>query len=189
MKFLFIHQNIPGQYVHVAHQLAQAGHEVAFITQPRKCEITGVRKLEYRPALPSSDAHAYVHELESAITNGLAVAGLCEWLASDRFVPDVVIGHNGWGEILYVKDVWPKVPLLGYFEFFYRAKARTLISTLNSRRNRMPHCGCVLATRSTSSASTQPIAAKAPLSGNDRSIRNPISTASQSCTKGSIRHW
>jgi len=32
-----------------------------------------------------------------------------------------VIGHNGWGEILYVKDVWPQIPLLGYFEFFYRA--------------------------------------------------------------------
>jgi glycosyltransferase involved in cell wall biosynthesis len=32
-----------------------------------------------------------------------------------------VIGHNGWGEILYVKDVWPQTPLLGYFEFFYRA--------------------------------------------------------------------
>jgi glycosyltransferase involved in cell wall biosynthesis len=122
MKFLFIHQNIPGQYVHVARHLAQGGHEVAFITQPRNIEIAGVRKLEYRPAPPSADAHAYVHELESAVTNGLAVARLCEWLARDRFVPDVVIGHNGWGEILYVKDVWPKVPLLGYFEFFYRAQ-------------------------------------------------------------------
>src|SRR5205823_950113 len=34
----------------------------------------------------------------------------------------IVIGHNGWGEILHVKDVWPQVPLLGYFEFFYRPR-------------------------------------------------------------------
>jgi glycosyltransferase involved in cell wall biosynthesis len=122
MKFLFIHQNMPGQYVHAARYLAQAGHEVTFITQPRRAEIAGVRKLEYRPTMPASNAHAYVCELENAIANGLAVAGLCEWLARDGFAPDLVIGHNGWGEILYVKDVWPVVPLLGYFEFFYRAQ-------------------------------------------------------------------
>jgi glycosyltransferase involved in cell wall biosynthesis len=52
----------------------------------------------------------------------LAVARLCEWLKRDGFTPDIVIGHNGWGEILYVKDVWPHTPLLGYFEFFYRAR-------------------------------------------------------------------
>jgi glycosyltransferase involved in cell wall biosynthesis len=122
MRFLFIHQNMPGQFVHAARYLAQAGHEVAFITQPRSAEITGVRKLEYRPSLPASNAHAYVGELENGVANGLAVAGLCEWLARDGFVPDLVIGHNGWGEILYIKDVWPRVPLLGYFEFFYRAQ-------------------------------------------------------------------
>ena len=43
------------------------------------------------------------------------------WLERDEYVPDIVIGHNGWGEILFIKDVWPQVPLLGYFEFFYRA--------------------------------------------------------------------
>jgi glycosyltransferase involved in cell wall biosynthesis len=121
MKVLFIHQNIPGQYVHAARYLARAGHEVVFITQPRSAEIAGVRKLEYQPA-PPTNAHAYVCELENAVANGLAVARLCEWLGRDGFLPDIVIGHNGWGEILYVKDVWPKVPLLGYFEFFYRAK-------------------------------------------------------------------
>jgi len=121
MKFLFIHQNMPGQYVHIAHHLAKSGHEVSFITQPRAAQIAGVRKLEYEPAMPSGSGDAYTRELEGGVANGLAVARLCEWLARDGFVPDVVIGHNGWGEILFVKDVWPHTPLLGYFEFFYRA--------------------------------------------------------------------
>jgi glycosyltransferase involved in cell wall biosynthesis len=121
MKFLFIHQNFPGQFVHIVRYLAHTGHQVYFITQPRDGEIDGVRKLEYRPDPPPSRGHAYLHELESAVANGLAVARLCEWLTRDGFVPDLVIGHNGWGEILYVKDVWPRTPLLGYFEFFYRA--------------------------------------------------------------------
>jgi glycosyltransferase involved in cell wall biosynthesis len=121
MKVLFIHQNMPGQYVHIARHLAQNGHEVGFITQPRAAQIAGVRKLEYQPAAPAGDGQAYTRELEGGVANGLAVARLCEWLARDGFVPDIVIGHNGWGEILYVKDVWPQIPLLGYFEFFYRA--------------------------------------------------------------------
>jgi glycosyltransferase involved in cell wall biosynthesis len=122
MKFLFIHQNFPGQYVHAARHLAQAGHEVTFITQPRQARIESIRKLEYRPP-PASDgaAHSYLRELENGVANGLEVAKLCHWLDRDGFVPDIVIGHNGWGEILYIKDVWPQVPLLGYFEFFYRA--------------------------------------------------------------------
>jgi hypothetical protein len=93
--------------------LAQSGHEVSFITQPRAAEIAGVRKLKYEPAVPSADAHANTRELENGVMNGAAVARLCEWLARDGFIPGIVIGHNGWGEILYVKDLWPQTPLLG----------------------------------------------------------------------------
>jgi glycosyltransferase involved in cell wall biosynthesis len=122
MKWLFIHQNFPGQYVHVARHLARTGHHVSFITQPRAAQIDGVRKIEYRPRPTSSAMHAYLREPESAVLNGLAVASICRSLDREGFVPDIVIGHNGWGEILYVKDVWPQVPLVGYFEFFYRPR-------------------------------------------------------------------
>jgi glycosyltransferase involved in cell wall biosynthesis len=120
MNCLFIHQNFPGQYVHIARHLAEAGHQVVFLTQPqRKGQIPGVRRLEYRPA-SSSGAHAYLGELDAGVANGLAIAELCETLKRKGFTPDLVIGHNGWGETLYLKDVWPTVPLLAYFEFFYR---------------------------------------------------------------------
>jgi hypothetical protein len=39
-----------------------------------------------------------------------------------RFRPDLTFGHTGWGETLFIKDVWPKTPLLGYFEFYYRGR-------------------------------------------------------------------
>ena len=120
MKFLFVHQNFPGQYLHVVRHLHQTGHAVRFVTQRRDREIEGVETLEYLPLPVSTGVQPYLLDLEANMMNGLAVARLCEGLKRDGFTPDIVIGHTGWGELLFVKDVWPGVPLLGYFEFFYR---------------------------------------------------------------------
>jgi glycosyltransferase involved in cell wall biosynthesis len=30
--------------------------------------------------------------------------------------------HTGWGEALFLKEIFPKAKIVGYFEFFYRAK-------------------------------------------------------------------
>jgi glycosyltransferase involved in cell wall biosynthesis len=122
MNWLFIHQNFPGQYVHLVRYLAGTGHRVVFLTQERDVTMPGVHKIEYQPIRPAADVHPYLRDVETAVHNGLAVHQQCEALAWDGFVPDMVIGHNGWGEILYVKDMWPRVPLLGYFEFFYRPR-------------------------------------------------------------------
>ena len=134
MKVLFIHQNMPGQYVHIARHLAQSGHEVAFITQPRAVHIAGVRKLEYQPAAAFSDGLAYTRELDGGIANGLAVARLCEWLGRDGFVPDIVIGHNGWGEILYIKILWgpsiARVYTLGVVNHASRRNRCSPVSTM-----------------------------------------------------------
>ena len=127
MKLLFIHQTFPGQYPHVIRHLQQAGHTVVFIAQHRDQEIAGIRILQYLPApLPAGAQQSYVGDLESGVMNGLAVSRLCEGLKRDGFTPDIVVGHTGWGELLFVKDVWPAVPLLGYFEFFYRASGSDL---------------------------------------------------------------
>lgn len=47
---------------------------------------------------------------------------MAEQLKAQGFVPDVVCGHSGWGPTLFVKEAFPDVPLLCYFEWFYHAK-------------------------------------------------------------------
>jgi glycosyltransferase involved in cell wall biosynthesis len=126
MRFLFVHQSFPGQHTHVVRYLQDAGHTVVFITQRRDQEIAGVRMLEYLPAPVLPVVQSYVNDLDGGVMCGLAVARLCEGLKREGFTPDIVIGHTGWGELLFVKDIWPSVPLLGYFEFFYRSSGSDL---------------------------------------------------------------
>jgi glycosyltransferase involved in cell wall biosynthesis len=121
MNWLFIHQNFPAQFVHAARHLVGNGDTVVFITQQRERALPGVRKIVYVPQPQPPGAHLFVRDFDAAVENGLAVVRICEGLKREGFTPDLIVGHNGWGEILYIKDCWPAVPLLGYFEFFYRA--------------------------------------------------------------------
>jgi len=103
------------------------GTQKTAANQNANADATGLKKILYKPhRLPSSETHHYLKELETAVLNGQAVGRICNDLRRDGFRPDIVIGHNGWGETLYVKDVWPRVPLLSYFEFFYRSTGSDL---------------------------------------------------------------
>lgn len=122
MKILVVHQNFPGQYRHLARHLgARPEHEVLFITQRSEGALAGVKKILYRPRRAvAPDVHRYLRETEAAVLNAQEVARVAFDLRAAGFTPDVMLGHNGWGEIWYLKDVFPQAPLIGYFEFFYR---------------------------------------------------------------------
>ena len=81
-----------------------------------------VAKVVYSPSRTvTKGIHHYLAGAESSILNGQEAARTMEKLKRQGFVPDVVIGHAGWGETLYAKDVFPDTPLVNYFEFFYRS--------------------------------------------------------------------
>jgi glycosyltransferase involved in cell wall biosynthesis len=122
MKLLCIHQNFPGQYLHLArHFGSQSEHQLVFITQRKDGEIPGVRKIVYKPRRTiTPQVHHYLRESEAAVLNAQEVARIALDLRKSGFIPDVILGHNGWGEIWYLKDIFPEAPLIGYFEFFYR---------------------------------------------------------------------
>lgn len=120
MKVLFVHQNCPGQFKHLAPALAADGHEVLFIGQKDKRTPRGVKRLEYEPHRKvTPKIHPYLAGMEAAVLNGQAVARLCFKLRAQGFDPDVMIGNPGWGETLFLKDVWPGTPLVSLCEFYY----------------------------------------------------------------------
>ncbi|MEJ2610275.1 MAG: glycosyltransferase family 4 protein [Candidatus Thiodiazotropha sp.] len=123
MRYLFVHQNFPGQYRHVVRRLGETpGNQVVFLTQRNdEVRLPGVRKIVYKTARSvRPNVHRYLHDAEMGVLNAQAVARAAQDLKRSGFTPDVMVGHNGWGEIWYLKDIFPNTPLLGYFEYFFR---------------------------------------------------------------------
>ena len=123
MRILFVHQNFPGQYAHLlTHYASDPSNEIVFLTRRANASFPQIRKIVYRLSREANPkTHFYVRSIENAVLHGQAVARVALRLKKEGFVPDVILGHNAWGETLYLKDVYPDGPLLAYFEYYYRA--------------------------------------------------------------------
>jgi glycosyltransferase involved in cell wall biosynthesis len=126
MRYLFVHQNFPAQFRHVATALAARGHEVVALGVNRSAEqFPGVKHLLYpQPVLDAKEPSAHplavaMDELRSKAIRGEAAARAMDSLRAGGFVPDVVVAHPGWGEALFIRDVFPQARLAVYAEYYY----------------------------------------------------------------------
>ncbi len=127
MNFLFVHQNFPGQYLHIVRSLLADNevrpgtHQIVFMTEPNQNQIDGVRKVTYAKPPALSPTLAWdTREYETSSRRAQAAYRGALQIKALGFQPDVIIGHHGWGELLNLVDAFPGVPVIGYFEFFYR---------------------------------------------------------------------
>jgi glycosyltransferase involved in cell wall biosynthesis len=123
MRALFVHQNFPGQYRHIAPSLARRqGFQVVGLGENPGDALPGVHHVRYKaPPSGAKDVHRYVRRFENAVYRGQHVARACLALKERGFTPDIICCHPGWGEALFLKDVWPDARTLYYFEFYYRS--------------------------------------------------------------------
>jgi glycosyltransferase involved in cell wall biosynthesis len=123
MKLLFVHQNMPGQYREMLQWLiAQGGHQIVFLTQRKDApKLPGVATCIYKPhRVPANDAYGLSKVWEAAAGSGFGAAMAAQQLEKEQgFRPDLILGHTGWGELTFFKQLWPDVPILGFFEYFY----------------------------------------------------------------------
>lgn len=121
MKILFVHQNFPGQFPHLAPALRDRGHQVLALTaetnkRPSPVEVVKYRKPE-KVTLSSPLTRLYAETSERGTKAALAARQLRD---QHGYIPDVIFGHSGWGETLYLKEVWPEAKLLVYAELMYQ---------------------------------------------------------------------
>jgi glycosyltransferase involved in cell wall biosynthesis len=128
VRVLFVHQNFPGQYRHLAPHLATLGHDVTGLGE--KANVLrqmpggkGVRLLGYElPAIEQGWLKPFTASWQRAVHRGRVVARGGMRLVRSGYKPDVVCAHIGWGEALFLKEVFPDAKLLVYAEFYYRPR-------------------------------------------------------------------
>jgi glycosyltransferase involved in cell wall biosynthesis len=121
MRILFVHQNFPGQYPHLARHFGNESlHESIAITAKSNRKTDILRTIRYDDSkITAVKGLGFANSFAQHVARGHAVADCANQLKKEGFVPDIIIGHTGWGETLFLKDVWPKSPVLAYAEFFY----------------------------------------------------------------------
>lgn len=122
LKILFIHQNFPAQFKTLAPQLVTLGHHVTVLTLRNDLGNMwqGVQVVPYHINRGSSASiHPWVADFETKVIRGEACFSAALCLKNKGYSPDVIIAHHGWGESLFLREVWPLARMGIYCEFFY----------------------------------------------------------------------
>lgn len=126
MKILFAHQNYPGQFGRLSAALIAEGHQVTAFGMAPTCRVPGVDYHRYDlaegpdPAEFNGRYRDWVHTAR----RGYAVADLAVALRRTGYAPDVIVCNTGWGESLFLKDIWPKARVIAYLEYYYAAEGQ-----------------------------------------------------------------
>ena len=122
MKILLIHQNFPGQYKHLAPALVEQGHEVVALT----CKVKepqvwkGVKIIPYAiQGNSTKNIHPWLADFETKIIRATSCYRGAKALRDQGFRPDVICAHHGWGESMFLKDIWPEARLGLYCELYH----------------------------------------------------------------------
>lgn len=127
IRVLFIHQNLPGQFRRlIRHLQDQPGYELTGIGEEgalkRERFGAGFRAIAYpKPEGAGEKTHHYLKYYEACVRRGQAVTRVCVDLKRQGYYPDVVVCHPGWGEALFLKDVFPRARLVVFCEFWWAA--------------------------------------------------------------------
>lgn len=115
MRLLLLHQNLPSKFRHILLHYAQQHPgqvvglgEMSRVRDNIRGSIPGATLAGYDMPAEAQAAHPWLISLESATRRGHAVYRALVDLKNRGFVPDVVLSHPGWGEALFVKDVFPQ---------------------------------------------------------------------------------
>ena len=125
MKILFIHKGFPGQFKHILVALLKRGDQITYIgpKKPNIKKIDNFNFVQYTIVRGNgNNIHPLTIETESKVIRGEAVAREAARLHEEGYKPDLIIGHPGWGEMLFIGDIWPSIKQIHYVEYCYGAK-------------------------------------------------------------------
>ena len=127
MNILFTHNNFPAQFRHLYKWLsANTDFNIKFLALAGEwnVDIEASNPVKFTISRDSKGklCHPNLKRFEKAVLTGQGCLRTAMRLNEDGFVPDLIIGHSGFGSTLYLKELWPNAKFLGYFEWFYKSQ-------------------------------------------------------------------
>jgi glycosyltransferase involved in cell wall biosynthesis len=119
---LFVHNNFPGQFRDLARYLLARGVPCCAVGQAHSGGLEGVRLVRYNlPRGTGKDVYPLAVRAEADLIRGRSALEAARLLASEGWDPAVIVGHPGWGEMVFLKEVFPGARQVAFAEFFYHA--------------------------------------------------------------------
>lgn len=121
MKILVTHPIHPGQFGALSEALVRDGADVRFL-----CHQAAGAKPPYPLhkytllSAETGDAHLHLRAPEQAMLHAEGTAAAVRTLRDGGFVPDVVIGPAGFGQLALLREELPDTRILAYAEYFYQ---------------------------------------------------------------------
>src|ERR1700722_3128989 len=119
MHVLYVHPNFPAQFGHIAERLiARHGWKVTFVTSAKGSDHAGIHRVVYSPAGGATEAnHFCSRTFENTIWHCDGVYRALK--ARPDIKPDLIVGHSGFGSTLFLRELYPDVPVINFFEYYY----------------------------------------------------------------------
>ena len=135
-QVLFIHQNFPGQFKSLAPALAEMKNievqSLSLVDSP----YDNINHYKYNiEGETSNNIHFLAQEFETKMLRAHGVALKCVEMKEKGYKPDLIVSHPGWGEIFLIKEIWPEVKLLSYFEFYYHSSGSDIDFDLDEKHH------------------------------------------------------
>ena len=120
MNVLYVHQNFPAQFGHIAAELARRpGWACTFVSNTPPGRVLGIEKIRYELRGGATKAnHFCSRSFENAIWHCDAVYRTLKDRPDVR--PDLIVAHSAFGSSLFLRELYPDVPVVNLFEYFYR---------------------------------------------------------------------
>lgn len=119
MHILYVHQNFPAQFGHIArHLVGNLGWRCTFISETPPGMADGIEKIQYKIAGGATQqTHFCSRTFENAIWHSSAVFNTLKLRPDIR--PDLIVGHSGFGSTLFLAELYPHTPIINLFEYYY----------------------------------------------------------------------
>ncbi|HEY8668366.1 MAG TPA: glycosyltransferase [Tepidisphaeraceae bacterium] len=120
MHVLYVHPNYPAQFGHIAKLLAaKPGWRCTFVSRTADGFDGGVEKMQHQP---SGGATQTTHFCSRTFENSVWQCDAVYRALKDRpdIRPDLIVGHSGFGSTLFLRELYPKTPIINLFEYYYR---------------------------------------------------------------------